>query len=145
MPEAPENELDDEELITCMGCGRIVPNYVHFCPHCGTPLSSLSTIDPYKRAFAAGNMYWRVTHGPLSPIVVIGLMVMFGVSALTFVWILSMAVTGTYTDWSQKLVSIGFGVVALALGGAFWYRVFQNYRRQSKRGKERLEREDDPV
>ena len=107
-----------------------------FCPHCGTPLSSFSTIDPYKRVFAQGNMYWRLTHGPLSPIVVIGLTLVFGASVLTCGVTFWLIATGTATDWSQKALPIGFGAAYLLLYGAFWYRVYKNYRAQPKRGKD---------
>src|SRR5260221_6972590 len=104
MPESPENELDEEELITCMGCGRIVPNYVHFCPHCGTPLSSLSTIDPYKRAFAAGNMYWRGADGAPGANLIFWVMVMFGVLALPVVLFLLLGVNCERNDLCEKIV-----------------------------------------
>jgi uncharacterized membrane protein YdcZ (DUF606 family) len=108
---------------------------VDFCPHCGAPLSGFSTIDPYKRIAAQGQMYWRLTHEPMSPIVLVGLSLMFGTSLLIGVGVVMQALRDTNTDWTQRVLYIVMGGASAALSIAFWYRVYQNFRRHAKRGK----------
>lgn len=77
-------------------------------------------------------MYWRVTHAPLSPIVVAGLSLMFLMAALIGVGALIHAFRDTEADTSRRVLNILYGGFFAVLAGAFWFRVYQNFRRQTK-------------
>ena len=89
-------------------------------------------MDPYKRIFAQGQMYWRVTHGPMSPIVVVGLSMLFCLTLLLGVCAVVQAVRGTEIETSRRVLDILYGGAIAVVSGMFWYRSYQNFRRQTK-------------
>ncbi|HVM62213.1 MAG TPA: hypothetical protein VMV72_15230 [Verrucomicrobiae bacterium] len=126
-----ENVIPDAgKNIVCLGCARLVPANADFCPHCGAPLSSTSTIDPYKSIFAEGQMYWRLTHAPLSPMAVAGLSVMLCFSILSAVGATVEAIRDTNKDVGERALYFVYGVVGAAISVALWVRICQNFRRQ---------------
>jgi hypothetical protein len=46
---------------------------MHFCEHCGAPLTSHATMDPFATVFAEGYAARQVLHKPARPIIVIGI------------------------------------------------------------------------
>ena len=130
MPETEEPAI--EKSIICSGCARVVPEEVDFCPHCGAPLSGTSTTDPYKTVFARGQMYWRLTHGPMTPIVMVGCVLIF----LATVPVVAYAFWFEFTEFPggpfEQYLSFLFLTVYLAVNIALAVKVVRNYRRQKK-------------
>ena len=127
----PESENPGaEKSIMCLGCTRVVPEEADFCPHCGTPLSGTSTTDPYKRVFATGAMYWRLTHGPTRPIVMVGFALLFLATvpavAVAFWFELTWFPSGLF----ERYLTLLFGTVYAAVWIALAVKVVRNHRRQ---------------
>lgn len=77
-------------------------------------------------------MYWRLTHGPLKPIVIIGFALLFVViaSSIAFVyWLELRDSAGSFFE--RYLHALGF-TVAVVLPIALAIAVIRNYRRQKK-------------
>jgi hypothetical protein len=131
----PQNENPEtEKSILCLGCARVVPKDADFCPHCGAPLSSTSTTDPYKSVFAEGQMYWRLTHGPLKPIVIVGFAMLFAVNVTTMVYIGWRELTYSPSGFTEKCLNALLLTASSALSVALAVAVIRNYRRQKKSG-----------
>jgi hypothetical protein len=74
IPQADEKEL-------CLSC--LSPNSpgANFCADCGAPLSSYAATGPLERIFAEGHLYRRAVAEPKNILVVIGVWLLFGVTA----------------------------------------------------------------
>lgn len=46
------------EREVCLSCLQSNTPGTHFCPHCGTPLTSYATTAPFESVFAEGD-FWR--------------------------------------------------------------------------------------
>ena len=46
------------EQEVCLSCLRLTAPGTHFCPHCGTPLTTYATTAPFESVFAEGD-FWR--------------------------------------------------------------------------------------
>lgn len=46
------------EQEVCLSCLQLIVPGTHFCPHCGTPLSTYATTAPFESVFAEGD-FWR--------------------------------------------------------------------------------------
>jgi len=130
MPENEEPAI--ENSIMCLGCTRVVPEDVDFCPHCGAPLSGTSTTDPYKTVFARGQMYWRLTHGPITPIVMVGCVLIFLATVLVMAYAFWFELTKSSDGLSERYLTLFAPTVYLALWAAFAVKVVRNYRQQKK-------------
>jgi hypothetical protein len=108
---------------------------VIFCPHCGAPLSGSIAIDPYKRIAAEGWMYGQVTHAPMGPIVVAGMWLMFCLTLLLAVGALAEAFRDTDSGPGERVLFAILGAASIMLATVFGHRVYQNFRRHTKRGK----------
>lgn len=51
---------ESEERELCISCLQPNAPGVHFCKHCGTPLSTYATIAPYEKCFALGDFARKV-------------------------------------------------------------------------------------
>ncbi len=132
MPADEPIEQPNDETIVCLGCSRIVPAVVDFCPHCGVPLSPYSTIDPFKRVLAQGHMYWRLTHGPmkLAVTIVFAVLLIGGASVTAYIsWKNLEQSAGGF--WEQNL-QILFLVMSIALPLALVVKAIRNHRRHKR-------------
>ncbi len=59
----------------------IVPG-VHFCIKCGAPLSSYAAIGPFESVLAEGHVYRSAVERPRNLIILLGIWVIFGMTAL---------------------------------------------------------------
>jgi len=73
------NERDDkpDDVILCPGCIAENGRFADFCHNCGMPISSFATMDPLKHIYAQGWMYRKACSGRTSPIIVIGMWLIF--------------------------------------------------------------------
>jgi hypothetical protein len=76
----PPADLDEKQL--CVSC--MFPNQpaAHFCAKCGAPLSSYASTGPFEHLFAEGHVYRQATERPHNLVVVLGVWLIFGVTAL---------------------------------------------------------------
>ena len=130
MPETEEPAI--EKSIICSGCARVVPEEVDFCPHCGAPLSGTSTTDPYKTVFARGQMYWRLTHGPITPMVMVGCFLLFLSIVPIMAYALWYVAAGFPGGSFERYLLLLVPTVYLAVNVALAVKVVRNYRRQKK-------------
>ena len=125
-----------EKSIICLGCARVVPPEVDFCPHCGAPLSPTSTTDPYKSVFAEGQMYWRLTHAPMKPIVMVG----FGLLLVAIVPVMMFMLWSEITDDShsflQRILEALGPMIGMGLSGVLAIKVIQNFRKHRNSGRD---------
>jgi hypothetical protein len=112
MPTEPEpssqkpSEMEEKQL--CVNC--VFPNdpEAHFCGKCGAPLTSYAATGPFERIFAEGHLYRQAAERPRSFIVVVGIWIIFGTSALTGI----LFVAG---DGGPALVLIAVLILAVSL------------------------------
>ena len=118
--------------ICCLGCARVVPEDADFCPHCGAPLSATSAIDPYKSIFAEGQMYWRLTHAPMNPVLLIGFSLLIGafLAGSIFAFVTELALAGS--DASRSNAVLLWCLVVIALSLTLLIRAVQNFLRQRR-------------
>ena len=78
-PAGTASEEDEKQL--CLSC--LSPNspVANFCADCGAPLSSYAATGPLERVFAEGHLYRQAVAEPKSILVVIGVWLLFGMTA----------------------------------------------------------------
>jgi len=69
----------DEGRPLCPNCLAVNEPLAHFCRKCGTPMTSHAEIDPLGRIYAMGDTWWKATRRPSSPIILVGMWLIFGV------------------------------------------------------------------
>lgn len=109
-----------EAQMLCPHC--LAPNepLADFCYVCGAPITSLATMDPYKRIFVEGWAYRRAVSNPTKPIIVWGMLLIFGPTLLGLSWTL-------VQSWPQRPYAFVMSGV-LVLYGAICWRVIARYR-----------------
>jgi hypothetical protein len=82
--DEPSSDDTDDAQMLCPHC--LAPNLplADFCHKCCGPISSLATMDPYKNIFAQGWAYGRAVSNPTKPIILWGMLLIFGVPVLAF-------------------------------------------------------------
>ena len=87
-PAAPDATNAAEGWL-CPCCVTPNPALAHFCARCGGPLSPLASTDPFKQTLAEGFAIRRAVDGPVRPIVVAGLWLLFlpGLAGLPIAWL----------------------------------------------------------
>jgi len=86
----PENSLTGrrrskfQELPLCPNCLSENQPQAHFCVKCQSPLSSHAAIDPLGRIQATGDTYRKAIKHPNSPVVFVGMWLLFGWSIILF-------------------------------------------------------------
>ncbi|MBN1437544.1 MAG: zinc ribbon domain-containing protein [Sedimentisphaerales bacterium] len=131
--ESSKADRDDQGRIICYNC--LAENHPHadFCEHCGTPLSSLSTIDPIKRIAATGDTWRKAASSPSKRIVLIGMWLIFAPPLLFFVLSLFAFVSeGDRSDNPGALLKTLVGMVVVCLYGLILVKVTQNYIRRKR-------------
>jgi ribosomal protein L40E len=137
MQQNADASAEPDKRVICLGCSRVVPPEADFCPRCGTPLSSTSTTDPYKSVFAEGQMYWRLTHGPLPRIVVIGFGLMFCTGLAIAASMLWHQLSDTSVNSSERYVGALLPAASLVLSVGFGVAVGRNYLRQKQSSRQK--------
>ena len=87
-PEPEPGSADDDQII-CPACSALNSEGVDFCEKCGGPLTGFATLSPYESIHAQGWFFRRAVSGPVRPIVLIGLWLLFApgaVCVLLFAW-----------------------------------------------------------
>ncbi|MDB6024405.1 MAG: hypothetical protein JWM68_628 [Verrucomicrobiales bacterium] len=81
--ETPETPASSEEMKLCLSC--MFPNDpdVHFCAKCGAPMTSYAAIGPVEQLLAEGHGYRQAAERPRKFIVVLGVWIIFGGTAIS--------------------------------------------------------------
>ncbi len=58
-----DSSVDGLPTVVCIGCARPIYAFHDYCPHCSAPASPYIWLDPYKRIFAEGYVWRRMTGG----------------------------------------------------------------------------------
>jgi len=124
--------LSHGNSITCMGCTGSAPTYAVFCPHCDGLLPPFTTVDPYQRIAAEGQMDWRVTGRPMNPIVVVGAWLMFCLTLLLAVGAVAEAFRDPNSGLSERVLFAILGAASATLTIVFGSRVYRNFRRRAR-------------
>jgi len=155
MPDStPLDPYESTDAVVCPSCVTVNGEHQHFCRECGTPLTSLSVIDPVGHIYATGDTYRKAMNHPTSLIVVIGTWLIFGPGVLFAAIPLSEAIGGMSrpsryaTPVLDVLVGFVTGIGMSAISLIILYRVTRNYvhvRRQltEQRGFEVVLSDDD--
>jgi len=126
----------------CSFCACPIQSNDHFCPWCQKPLTSFATTDPVQSIRAEGEMIRGAIRRP-TPIVVLGVSLLFGPPFFVFLWM------GLYSllEFEGRIIDRLIGLF-LSLFFAWLYftivrRVFQGYRASRKEVAEGLADEDE--
>jgi len=68
---------EGEEKLLCCCCMSPNESSAYFCANCGAPLGWFSTLGPFESAFSEGYIVRRATENPHSPIILIGVWLIF--------------------------------------------------------------------
>ena len=107
----PDPQQENEEKELCTQCMTDNHPGSPFCQSCGAPLSSYAATAPFESLFAEGHVYRRAAEQPQRLIVVLGMWVIFGMTALG-------GVTITVMSWEMDSlfgVLTGIGLLAISL------------------------------
>jgi hypothetical protein len=124
-------ELDSGNSITCTRCDGSAPTFAVFCPHCGDLLPPFTPIDPHQKIAAEGQMDWRGTPAPMSPIVVAGMWLVSCLTLLLAVGALANAVRDPTSYLGERVLYAVLGCASATLSIVFGFRVYQNFRRHT--------------
>lgn len=105
-PEAPK--------ALCPGCLREADTEIPFCYCCGMPIGMIATTDPMQRIHATGWMYRRALSDCRSPIILLGMLLIFG-PALAF-----MLFAIANFELPARSVFKGTGILCFAVGLVFY-------------------------
>ena len=127
-----------DATVICPHCFAANEERTAFCRQCGTPLTSYAEIDPLGQIRATGDTYLKAIHSPRKPIILLGMWLLFGPSALggLIVFIRFIVLTATKTE-DVRIGGGFFGGLFLACYGAGWavlgtivlFKTTRNYRR----------------
>jgi rubredoxin len=76
--DSSSTKSDTDPLALCLSCLHPSDPSNHFCPKCGAPLTSYASTGPFEHLFAEGYVYRQAVGCPRSPIVLIGVWMIFG-------------------------------------------------------------------
>ena len=92
----PARRNVDEGRPLCPDCLAVNEPLAHFCGKCGTPMTAHAEIDPLGRIYAMGDTWWKATRRPSSPIILVGMWLIFGVPALGLLTLLPVVLFTAY-------------------------------------------------
>lgn len=108
-----ETASNGTEKQLCLGC--LCPNdpAAHFCSDCGAPLSSYAATAPFERIFAEGHVYRKAVGEPRNLIVVLGIWLIFGLTASAgVIFLLNFGSTGIASVlFSGFLIAISVAMI----------------------------------
>ena len=78
MTDTETTEALDPQHMLCHNCLEENDIHAHFCSKCRTPLSSISTLDPFMQISATGDTYIKAVSGKPSAVKTIGIILIFG-------------------------------------------------------------------
>jgi hypothetical protein len=140
LPRNADNREEQPELshgnsITCVDCAGSAPTFAVFCPNCDALLPPFTTVDPYKRTIPEKPMYWRTIQGPMNPIVVASLWLLFCLTFLLGVGALAQAIRDIHYGLGERLMYAILGCASATLSITFGSRVYRNLRKRSRQSK----------
>ena len=106
----PARRNVDEGRPLCPDCLAVNEPLAHFCSKCGTPMTSHAEIDPLGRIYAMGDTWWKATRRPSSPIILVGMWLIFGVPVFMLLIFLPVVLFDEYG------ISTGEGPLGALLG-----------------------------
>ncbi|GAG05518.1 unnamed protein product, partial [marine sediment metagenome] len=89
----PARRNVDEGRPLCPDCLAVNEPLAHFCRECGTPMTSHAEIDPLGQIYAIGDTCWKATRRPSSPIVLVGMWLIFATPLVVLLIALLMVMT----------------------------------------------------
>ncbi|MEM7143734.1 MAG: hypothetical protein AAF591_01285 [Verrucomicrobiota bacterium] len=139
LSEPPDSDSPFQKVL-CPACLELVYENAVLCPHCRASQSFLGGTLPYESIFAEGFIYRRAANNPQSPVVVLGIWIIFGIPVLTF--LVSIAVFGMIPFYyglndsgpleHARFVTPLFWLGYLCLCIAFLWQSTRNYLRYRK-------------
>jgi len=115
-------EPENEQSKSCPNCFSEINEGVDFCAKCGRPSGIFVNYDLFKRIWAQGWAYRQAVAKPNSPIILIGMLLLFG---LPFGFIV---LTLFSAPGPMAIVSIP----VLLVYGVIVFRVIKNYQYKEK-------------
>jgi hypothetical protein len=128
--------MNESDAIICLRCGRPAQPGRHFCIACTAPLTAHAVCDPFDVIKTEGFVYREASQRPEKPIVVVGMVVLFGptfLAALLGATILPFLVLFERpgADFMPKVGTILLALVICggwaAISGTLLYRTITNY------------------
>jgi hypothetical protein len=78
----------------CISCATPNDPIANFCQHCGAPMTSYASTGPFESLFSEGRAYREAADHPRSPVVLVGVWLLFGVMFLGGLLLTTPAVKG---------------------------------------------------
>lgn len=145
--ESPGNDKENDPVaqasdqhegpVLCPHCG--IGNIVgqHFCWRCRTPLTNLSVTDPVRQIYSQFDTFQKASQNPQYPIVVIGMCLIWGPSAIGFTLLPIYMLQWPFVEPFHSIAEIFmftflllfFGILAV-ISDMLLYRTLRNYFRQ---------------
>lgn len=96
--EAKSNARSDAEPARplCISCATPNDPVANFCQHCGAPMTSYASTGPFESLFSEGRAYREAADHPRSPVVLLGVWLLFGVMFLGGLLLTTPAVKGDF-------------------------------------------------
>src|SRR5687768_12207851 len=115
MSQPNPNPDSSQETEICPQCMTENQPDSHFCAKCGAPLSSYAATGPFESLFAEGHVYRQAAERPRKLIVVLGVWLLFGTTALAGLAMVLMA-------QDNRLGYIAFGAFIIPLSIALIWK-----------------------
>jgi hypothetical protein len=114
-PTPSHLEVSEEEIPLCTSC--LAPNDArsNFCSKCGAPLTSYAAIGPFEHLFAQGFAYRQAAERPRHPIVLLGIWLIFGPTALIGAFLLLYPPWSQWSHWGQSILGGFSALLSLAI------------------------------
>ena len=133
-------EFDIEAAgILCPSCSAIIDPNETFCPECGSPISTLATVDPLQTIRAEGFLLGKATEEKPRLIVVTGMWIMFFPALIGCA---GLAISIAYNRSGTGASDFVFFWIGVGLSLAFGVMLFKVTRNYLKPGE--LKKEEGP-
>ncbi len=121
--QTPETPAESDEKKLCVGC--MFPNDPddHFCAKCGAPMTSYAAIGPFESLFAEGYVYRQAVDRPRKFIVVLGVWLIFGMTAFVSSLVMFLA----RDMGSQDVFIFVFGAFSVPISLVMIWKTTRNY------------------
>lgn len=99
MDANPRSTADTDAEVArplCISCATPNDPVANFCQHCGAPMTSYASTGPFESLFSEGRAYREAADHPRSPVVVLGVWLLFGVMFLGGLLLTTPAIQGDY-------------------------------------------------
>ncbi len=120
------NANSNEENALCPSCMTANAPSTDFCEKCGCPIGQFVNLDPLKRIYSQGWLYRRSASGRITPIVCLGMWLIFGPSFLISMFVL---LETMFDDSDSASHGYWFPLFFGLLSVIILYRVTKNYLR----------------